>query len=214
MANSNLRVHEHLHREKARRKERERKKVELAEELGKFKTEQEKISLNSKILSRKLVIRRLATLFQDLDSQKSGVLSAQNLNLKAFSGKQANVFAELLTKLQTTKASLRLEEFVDKALEIWEKLEFDKKLGVLDRQQPKPLLEAQNLAIARATPDQRENGKSGPKANSMSQSKRITRDFSKGSLGKKVASNFYSNGRDEFLSGQLSTKSKRINLRF
>lgn len=201
-----MRVHDHLHREKARRKERERKKAELAEELEKFKTEQEKISLNSKILSRKLVIRRLATLFRDLDSDKTGVLSAQNLNLRALTAKQSQVFAELLTKLQSTKASLRLEEFVDKALEIWERLEFDKKLGVLDRQQRKPLLGAQVLGVVPRLAG--EPGETGRGGQLESQSKQATEGVQKGGLSKRLGSNFFSNGRNGLSRGQLGREGK------
>ena len=71
-------------------------------------------------------------MFQDLDCKKTGILNSNNLNIKGISEKQLEIFSEIIIKLQHTKASIRLEEFVDKALLIWEKLDFEKKIGVLD----------------------------------------------------------------------------------
>ena len=62
----------------------------------------------------------LAFLFQDLDGKNTGKLNSQNLNLKVLNEKEFEVFSEIIIKLQNTKASIRLEEFVDKALLIWE----------------------------------------------------------------------------------------------
>ena len=112
-------MHEYLHKEKAILKEKKEKKEEIRKELDKLKTEKEKISHNSKILNNQVIIRKLANLFNELCKEETGILNANNLNLKALGEQQGKVFGSLISKIQKTKANLRLDDFVYKALDIW-----------------------------------------------------------------------------------------------
>lgn len=139
-------MHEYLHKEKAILKEKKEKKEEIRKELDKLKTEKEKISHNSKILNNQVIIRKLANLFNELCKEETGILNANNLNLKALGEQQGKVFGSLISKIQKTKANLRLDDFVNKALDIWEALDFQNKIGVFKKGKRTLLFKSKNLS--------------------------------------------------------------------
>ena len=56
------------------------------------------------------------------------------------------MFGSLISKIQKTKANLRLDDYVYKALDIWEALDFQNKIGVFKKGKRTLLFKSKNLS--------------------------------------------------------------------
>jgi hypothetical protein len=65
---------------------------------------------------------QLALIFEQLDSDKDGVISGQHINLAFLSADLLNVFRPLFKELDTFNESLDKEEFIDSSLRLYKTL--------------------------------------------------------------------------------------------
>eukprot|EP01016_Furgasonia_blochmanni_P003579 TRINITY_DN11408_c0_g1_i10.p1 TRINITY_DN11408_c0_g1~~TRINITY_DN11408_c0_g1_i10.p1 ORF type:complete len:745 (+),score=192.61 TRINITY_DN11408_c0_g1_i10:195-2429(+) len=133
--NQNLPVWEQLY---LRFQEQEKKRKDLYEaEQMSILSQRAKSNEKSTVMIETLKRKRLTELFESLDSDRDGLISATKVDISSIPTEALEIFAPLLCEMEEISSTLNLEEFIDaserlfKTLTVWERdnvlLNFKKK---------------------------------------------------------------------------------------